>query len=45
MLGKQEYGFSVDWWALGILIYEMIVGFPPFYTGNKRNTQMFKNIQ
>ena len=23
----------------------MIVGFPPFYTGNKRNTQMFKNMK
>ena len=25
---------SVDWWALGILIYEMIAGFPPFYDEN-----------
>ena len=30
---KVGYGKSVDWWALGILTYEMIVGFPPFYTG------------
>ena len=45
MLDGSEYGFSVDWWALGILIYEMIVGFPPFYTGNRRNDQMFKNIK
>jgi protein kinase X len=26
----QGYGFSVDWWALGILIHEMSVGYPPF---------------
>ena len=23
-------GKPVDWWTLGILIYEMIVGYPPF---------------
>ncbi|GAM25981.1 hypothetical protein SAMD00019534_091560 [Acytostelium subglobosum LB1] len=26
------YGRSVDWWALGTLLYEMIVGLPPFYS-------------
>lgn len=25
------YAFSVDWWALGILVFEMINGFPPFF--------------
>lgn len=24
----------MDWWALGILVYEMIAGYPPFYDEN-----------
>ena len=35
----------MDWWALGILTYEMIVGFPPFYTGNSNNLKMYELIK
>ena len=24
----------MDWWALGILIFEMLAGFPPFFDDN-----------
>jgi len=27
----QGHGKGVDWWTLGVLIYEMMASFPPFY--------------
>ena len=31
MVSKQGHDKAIDWWALGVLIYEMIIGIPPFY--------------
>lgn len=33
----------VDWWALGILLYELTVGIPPFYSQNVN--EMYNKIQ
>lgn len=30
ILLQKGHGKAVDWWCLGILIYEMIVGIDPF---------------
>ena len=30
MLRGEDYSFSVDWWALGVLMYEMMAGRSPF---------------
>ncbi|CAG8753788.1 17484_t:CDS:2, partial [Racocetra fulgida] len=34
VLAECGYNKSVDWWSLGILFYEMIAGFSPFYTND-----------
>lgn len=35
MLKRQGHGKSVDWYLLGVLLYEMMVGIPPYYSNNK----------
>ncbi|KAL2912644.1 Serine/threonine-protein kinase [Polyrhizophydium stewartii] len=38
----QGYTKTVDWWTLGILLYEMLSGLPPFYDEN--TNVMYKKI-
>lgn len=42
MLRRVGHGKSVDWYLLGVLLYEMLVGSPPYFSGNKE--ELFHNI-
>mmetsp|Transcript_25980 Transcript_25980/g.25814 ORF Transcript_25980/g.25814 Transcript_25980/m.25814 type:complete len:731 (-) Transcript_25980:62-2254(-) len=43
VLRRQGHGKSVDWYLVGVLLYEMLCGIPPYFSSNK--DQMFKNIK
>ena len=34
IIQSKGHGKGVDWWALGILIFEMLAGYPPFFDEN-----------
>jgi len=44
LLGEL-YDLAVDWWSLGVLIFEMIAGDPPFTSSNDGYQELFQAIK
>ncbi|KDN46998.1 Pkinase-domain-containing protein [Tilletiaria anomala UBC 951] len=42
LLLGQGYTKAVDWWTLGVLLYEMLTGLPPFYSEDVN--EMYRKI-
>ena len=42
MLSGKAYGKEVDYWSIGIILYIMLCGFPPFYSDS--NKELFEHI-
>ncbi|CEP64447.1 cAMP-dependent protein kinase catalytic subunit TPK3 LALA0_S11e04302g [Lachancea lanzarotensis] len=42
VVSTKPYNKSVDWWSFGILIFEMLAGYTPFYDSNTMKT--YENI-
>jgi serine/threonine protein kinase len=34
-LNRSGHGKAVDWYLFGVVMYELLVGLPPFYANNR----------
>jgi serine/threonine kinase 38 len=38
VFGREGYSETVDWWSVGVILFEMLVGYPPFFSDEPKKT-------
>jgi serine/threonine protein kinase len=43
LLLGEGYDYSVDWWSVGVILFELLTGVPPFFADTPE--EVFANIK
>jgi len=42
---RAGYGLEIDMWALGVILYILLCGFPPFRSPDRKQSELFQVIK